>query len=592
MPTQLIESILAADIGSTLTHACLVDKVDGRYRLVAQAESPTTPDTSQGGLVGGLRRAIQRIEYTIQRRLLDEAGDPLKPERNSSGDGVDAMVITANAAPPLSCVLVGLTGDLSTRSARLACATNHVRITETILLGKGRRRWSNETLSRLRHALPDLILMVGGTDNAPTRAQESAARILVAVYADIEPELRPVFVFAGNQEARRPVGDIVSDTFDYRVVDNVRPDFHSESLGELQREVAQIYEQAQLASMPGYDVLSEWSDTPIISTAEGLSKCLRFMAHRNELSQGVLGVDIGASSTYLGAAQGDTLQWAIGADLGTSRNVHQVVDESSLDDIRRWLPIEMDTPQMESYLENSALRPNSVPQSMEDLFLVHAVARQALLISMRRLRRQYWHRPGLDIEQETTPPFDLIAARGSALARTPQDGILALSILDAVQPTGLARLVVDWASMWPALGAVSLLEPLAAAQVIERDSFRELGTVIAPIGEARDGEMALSVRILPKDGPEVDLHVPAGTIHRHPLALGEHAVIEVRPSARYDIGLGRRGMGGRASVRGGSLGLIFDTRGRPLLLPHDPRLQRVALQEWLGNLMRDDNGTP
>ena len=81
-----------------------------------------------------------------------------------------------------------------------------------------------------------------------------------------------------------------------------------------------------------------------------------------------------------------------------------------------------------------------------------------------------------------------------------------------------------------------------------------------------------------------------GVIHRFPLALTESVTIEVRPSRHLDIGLGRKGAGGRAVVRGGSLGLIVDTRGRPLRLPQG-HLRRAKMQEWLGALIHDVHRT-
>jgi hypothetical protein len=134
--------------------------------------------------------------------------------------------------------------------------------------------------------------------------------------------------------------------------------------------------------------------------------------------------------------------------------------------------------------------------------------------------------------------------------------------------------------------------PLAAAQVLERDGFRDHGTLIAPIGELREGEHALSLRIVRDDGQAVVADVPAGTIQRFPLGAHEFATVEVRPHRALDIGLGRKGIAGKTRVRGGSLGLVVDTRGRPLGLPQDAQHRQAKLQEWLGNLLHDDNATP
>jgi len=583
-----IESTIAADIGSTLTHVCLIDIVEGAYRFVAHAESPSTLSEAENDVTIGLRRAIQHLEQLTQRPLLDQDGELITPEQDS-GAGVDAFVATSNAAPPLQCVIIGLTDDLSVESAQYACSAGNVLVRETVSLGARIRRWDERVFTSLHENPPDLILLVGGVDTGPVALLENAGRVLNTIYGDIEPERRPVIIFAGNQEARRPVSAILSSSFDLRVVDNVRPSVHVESLGELQRELAQVYERIKLAALPGYRRLRHMCGAPILSTTTALANTLRFVARRDDLAQGVLGIDVGGASTYIGAARGEFYQWAVGAGLGTGFGLDHVLELSGAGNILRWLPVPMSENEISSRLENARLRPYSVPQTMEELLLTHAAIRQALLFTMRKMRRQYWYRPGAKPEEETTPPFDLLAVRGGPIANTPQDGLIALTLLDSLQPVGLVRLVVDWASIWPQLGALALMVPAAAAQVLAQDGLRELGVLIAPLGEARDGERALSLKITPNDGPQTEVEVPAGTVQRFPLAPDQQATVEVRPSRAFDIGMGRRGFGGKAKVRGGSLGIVVDTRGRPLSLPQDAQQRRAKLQEWLRNLVGDNS---
>jgi hypothetical protein len=583
-----IESTIAADIGSTLTHVCLIDIVEGAYRFVAHAESPSTLSEAENDVTIGLRRAIQHLEQLTQRPLLDQDGELITPEQDS-GAGVDAFVATSNAAPPLQCVIIGLTDDLSVESAQYACSAGNVLVRETVSLGARIRRWDERVFTSLHENPPDLILLVGGVDTGPVALLENAGRVLNTIYGDIEPERRPVIIFAGNQEARRPVSAILSSSFDLRVVDNVRPNVHVESLGELQRELAQVYERIKLAALPGYRRLRHMCGAPILSTTTALANTLRFVARRDDLAQGVLGIDVGGASTYIGAARGEFYQWAVGAGLGTGFGLDRVLELSGAGNILRWLPVPMSENEISSRLENARLRPYSVPQTMEELLLTHAAIRQALLFTMRKMRRQYWYRPGAKPEEETTPPFDLLAVRGGPIANTPQDGLIALTLLDSLQPVGLVRLVVDWASIWPQLGALALMVPAAAAQVLAQDGLRELGVLIAPLGEARDGARALSLKITPNDGPQTEVEVPAGTVQRFPLAPDQQATVEVRPSRAFDIGMGRRGFGGKAKVRGGSLGIVVDTRGRPLSLPQDAQQRRAKLQEWLRNLVGDNS---
>jgi len=473
------------------------------------------------------------------------------------------------------------------RSAREACAAANVRVTQTVSLSRRMRRWDNPALSKLHQTPPDLILLVGGADTGPVEPIVAAANVIETVYAGADPEQRPLVVYAGNQEARRPVSDVLSTSFDLRVVENVSPEIETENLLELQRELCEVYRKVKLPALPGYRRLRDWCDVPLLSTPEAVGSVLRYIARRNELPQGVLGVDVGGSTTYVGAANAQEYQWTVGSDLGTSLGARGTLELSGVADIGRWLPTSVPDEETLSRLENVHLRPQGIPQTMEDLLLVHAVARQDLLLAMREMRLRDRFPAAADRGSLGMPGFDVIAARGGVMSHTPQDGIVALTLLDAIQPVGLSRVVVDWASMWAQLGAVATLVPRAAAQVFECDGLRELGTIIAPSGEARNGGIALRLTIRRDEGEAVRASIPAGTVRRFPLGLEESAVVEVRPSHEFDIGMGRRGMGGKARVRGGSLGIIVDTRGRPLAVPQNAFQRREKLQEWLENLVGD-----
>ena len=601
-----LESMIAADIGSTLTHVCLIDTVEGTYRLVAQAESPSTIGAPENDLIIGLRRCIRRLEQIAQRPFLDKEGEIIIPEQGS-GAGIDLFAASSNAAPPLRCVIVGLTNDLSVKSAQRACATANVSVSETIPLGARLRRWDDQMLISLRQSPPDLILLVGGMDTGPVAPVESAARVLSTIYEDIPAERRPIIVFAGNQEARRPVAMAISSLFDLRVVDNVRPNAQSETPGELQRELAEIYENVKLATLPGYRRLRRWCKFPILSTSEAFGSVLCFLAQRGGLASAngdpcsVLGVDVGGTSTHVGVAQGGpalpggSYRWAVSADLGCSYGIDRVLALSGPQDIVRWLPVSVSAEDAISRLENVRLRPHTIPQTMDDVFLTHAVVRQALLFAMQRLPRPYGHGAGVQLAVGGVV-HDLIVARGGALVHTAQDGLIALTLLDALQPVGVTRLIIDWASIWPQVGAWAMAAPLAAVQVLERDGLRELGTVIAPSGTAREGERALHLSIVPDSGPVVEADIPVGAIQCFPLAPGQCATVGLRPgrlstAAGFGFSKEPKDLGGQVRVRGGSLGLIVDARGRPLILPQDPALCQHKLQQWLGTLTAEQRGS-
>ncbi|NIV37647.1 MAG: methylaspartate mutase, partial [Anaerolineae bacterium] len=90
------------------------------------------------------------------------------------------------------------------------------------------------------------------------------------------------------------------------------------------------------------------------------------------------------------------------------------------------------------------------------------------------------------------------------------------------------------------LSTVAMVNPLAAAQVTERDALHNLGTVVAPVGSAREGEIALKFKIAYEDGRSLEVEVPYGSLEVIPLATGQTADLELRPTRRFDVGLGTR----------------------------------------------------
>ena len=91
--------------------------------------------------------------------------------------------------------------------------------------------------------------------------------------------------------------------------------------------------------------------------------------------------------------------------------------------------------------------------------------------------------------------LDMIIGSGGVLSHAPRRVEAAYMMLDAYQPEGITMLAVDSIFMMPQLGVLSTVQPEAAAQVFERDCLIKLGSVIAPVGKRKAGDLACSVTI-------------------------------------------------------------------------------------------------
>jgi hypothetical protein len=121
-------------------------------------------------------------------------------------------------------------------------------------------------------------------------------------------------------------------------------------------------------------------------------------------------------------------------------------------------------------------------------------------------------------------------------------------------------------------------------QVIETSTFLNLGTVIAPYGNARLGTPILRMRITRQNGEKTTRDIKYGTLSVLPTSIGEQVTLHLRPLHGFDIGMGGPGKAGKVSAVGGSLGIIIDARGRPLRFSPDPEKNRKRAKKWITSL--------
>ena len=575
-----IESILAADCGSTMTKVILIDVADGQYRFVARGEALSTIEPPQADVLLGVRHAIGQIEEATGRLLLDEKGQLITPEQ-ASGNGVDAFVATTSAASPLRLILAGLTRDVSIESARRAISSTYALVEDTISLDDGAQRERRSAEARIRilqRHQPDAVLIVGGTDGGATAPVADMAEVVALACSIMDGAARPQIVFAGNKEARPLVEEILGGEGELRAVDNVRPALDVENLAAAREEMDTLYRDRKVARIPGFGGLSAWSSVAVLPTARAFGYLIQYLARQYALN--VVGVDIGGATVTVSSVIDGHFTSVSRNDLGLSHNVTRVSTEAGFENILRWLPFDMEVTEAHNIIANKQLRPTTVPQTRRDLLLEQAIAREALRLTLVEARQSWAGRPSAPYP-ELFPFSDLIVGGGGVLAHASHYGQAALILLDALQPIGVSNLALDVTSMSAPLGVTATIEPLAAAQVVEWDGFLSLGTVVAPVGTAREGEIALQLKITYEDGRALEMEVPYGSLEVLPLSAGHKATLELRPTRKFDIGLGAKGKGATTELEGGAVGVIIDARGRPLTLPATRGEQQAKIQEWL-----------
>jgi hypothetical protein len=563
----MTKSILAAECGSTTTTAVLIEQVDGTYTLRATGQAPSTYAPPWEDITIGVQEAIRHIEKSIGRPLMAPAGWPITPQ--NAQQGVDAFVTISSAGEPLRVVVTGLIQNISLASALGAAAKTYTQVTKVVSLDGTQSHEGR--VQAIQEGHPDVILLVGGTDGgAELPVIELAQVIAITVRLLREGEL-PTVLYAGNIKLRTDMADILGPVLPLRSVKNIRPSLDVEDLTEAQLELEQLYLQKKMTKLPGFEKLSNWSKYSVMPVSQSFEKLIAYLGQHNYLN--VIGLSIGSRSTTIAAQlRGEHPTSITRSDAGVGHSLDSLLKLAPIEKFHRWLPFDLSPEELYNQLLNKSLHPTTIPMTDEDLMVEQAVAREALRLVVQNLARS------------PHPQWNLMIGTGRLLTGSPHAAQAALVMIDAIEPCGITSLALDKNGLVNMLGAIAVVEPMAAVKIAAQEAFLNLGTVVAPAGHGTPGKPALTVKVDHGEGEIEEREVPYGSIELIDLPLGKKANLEVRPTRHFDIGLGQPGRGAVAEVEGGLLGIIIDARGRPLRLAKDDLERQEQLQHWLSSL--------
>jgi len=567
---------MAVDVGATTTRATLFDVVEGYYRFIASGQAATTAIAPFKNVGEGVHQAIENLEAITGRTLLDANLRLIIPSQG--GSGVDTFAATISAGPAIKTVVVGLLADVSFESAQRLARTTYTRVVETI--GMNDRRKPEEQIDNILRLRPDLILVAGGTDGGATRSMQRILETIGLACYLLPPDKRPALLFAGNQALAPEVkASFKTLTASLSIGANLRPTLETEDLLPAQRSLADLYAHIRMSQIGGVEELGAWASGNLMPTAYAQGRIIRFLSQVYDPRKGILGVDIGASAATVAASFSGELTLGVYPQLGLGEGLSGLLEYTSLEDILRWLPLDIPADVVQDYLYQKSLYPASIPATVEDLALEQALARQTLYLAMNAASKDFSRRaqrlaPGM------TPYFEPILAGGSAITHAPTRGQSLLILLDAIQPVGVTTLILDQNNLLPALGAAANLNAILPIQVLESGAFLGLATVVAPLSSSRPGTPVLRAQLVYENGNESRLEVKQGALEILPLPIGQSARLDLQPLRHADVGFGP-GRGGRITVSGTVMGVIVDGRGRPLSFPADHALRRELLKKWL-----------
>ena len=578
MPVSLIDadSLLAVDVGTITTRATLFDVVEGHYRFIASGQAPTTAAAPFRDLGEGVNRAIANLQAITGRTFLNAEHQLIVPVQD--GAGVGSFAATISAGPAVKTVLVGLLNDVSLESIQRLARTSYARVVETIGLNDPRK--PEQQVDSIIRLTPELILVAGGTDGGATRSVEKLIEIIGMICYLLPQEKRPAVLYAGNQAITTHVKDTLQSlTASLTVAPNVRPALEIEDLQPAQRLLSDLLIRIRAGQMKGVDELTSWSGGAVLPTASAHGRMIRFLSEVYGARRGILGVDIGASHVSVAAGFGGALTTGVHPHLGLGESLANILRYTSLEDIMRWLPLDLSPEMVRDYLYQKSFYPATLPVVVEDLAIEQALARQLLHIAMKSAEADF--PPGINRPAAgLMPVFDPIMASGSVITRAPTLGQSLLILLDAIQPVGVTNVILDQNNLLPALGAAAARIPILPIQVLESGAFLGLATVVTPVVTAKAGTPVLRVWVTYANGNQSQVEVKQGGFEILPLTTGQSGKLTLQPLHHADVGYGP-GRANEITISGTVLGVVIDARGRPLRLPADQNRRRELLKKWL-----------
>lgn len=581
--------ILATDCGSTTTKAILIEKKGEEYRLVVRGEAPTTVEAPFEDVTRGVLNSVREVEELSGIKLLD-GEDIIKGAKDK--EGVDLYVSTSSAGGGLQMMVAGVVLTMTAESAARAALGAGAIVMDVIASNDG--RLPHQKIERIRNLRPDMILLSGGIDGGTISHVVELAELIKA--ADPRPRFgtgyRLPVIYAGNKDARDIILNTLKGNTELVIVENLRPVLERENLNPARDKIHDQFMEHVMAHAPGYKNLMIITDVPIMPTPGAVGLLVETVAKKENIA--AIGVDIGGATTDVFSVFQGIFNRTVSANLGMSYSISNVLAETGIENIMRWLPEDIEEKSLRNRIRNKMIRPTTIPSALEDLKIEQAIAREALRLAFEQHKNMAVGLKGIQQERTISDAFsqsmtgeslidlmalNLIIGSGGALSHSPRRNQAALMIIDAFLPEGITRLAVDSIFMMPHLGVLSTVHEKSATEVFNKDCLILLGSCIAPLGVGKEGQKAITIKLERKDKKPEDLVVNFGEIKLFPLAQGEEAKATLQPGKGFDIGEGR-GKSLEATVFGGIVGLVIDCRGRPFNLPENKGKRMEKLNEW------------
>lgn len=531
------EVSLLMDFGSAWTKASVVGRARGRWRIVGHAAQPSAWSEAE-------------LRHTLAARLAGSADQRV----------VERLDDLLAAAPRLAChtprragrlALAAVSAELSGAAARRAAESAGWLVVEEATTDDGRSL--ADRLGALQEADVDAWLISGGFEGS----RSEQALELAGLVAAARGSSRAPVVWAGSASLAPEIEELFPDGELMRVA-NPRPSASEESTVPLRHALEELL---QRVVEPG----GTRQHSPI-AFRRAISQLARATLRR------VVGVDLGARYlTWVTADETGEAESRVYAGGGLAAAA--LVGPGGSGRLSRLLPMAIDELAVADALQNLHARPGTIPQTDDELAIMHAGVRHLLSRA---------------IEAEgPVAGADLLIGSGRTIAAAPTAGQAAQLLVDGVRPLGVTQLALDAAGVLAPLGALDDVEIAEGMAMLRDDCLVPLGAAVICRG-GRPGQPAMRVTVHRTGWSSLGpIELRAGHLQVVPLGRGQGAEVEIELEPGVSLGTDRSSSRMSASVTGGTVGLILDARDLPLSMPRRAEDRRVVLASWRDTFLRE-----
>lgn len=546
--------VVITDCGSTTTKARAFRMGKERWEYIGRGEAPTTVEEPVADVTIGVRNALTELEEAIGRSL-----------------GSYKYLSTSSAGGGLQMIVMGGVRRISLQSAERAALGAGAIILDSFSIDDPRD--DHERISSIKHLKPDIVLISGGTDGGASYFPLYNAEILRG--ANPKPRfgdsLKVPVVYAGNNEIAQEIDKLLNDICDVHLVGNVRAVLESENVEPARDAIHELFLSHVMSHSPGYKKLMNMVHSPILPTPTAVGNIIKKYSENHNKS--CLCVDIGGATTDIFSMFRGKDQFVfnrtVSANFGMSYSIAYVLLEAGLQNVVRWLPVEVK--EVRNRIRNKMIRPTTLPQGMDELWIEQAMCREALRLSFDHHRSLAVSLSGITkrrtigdlFKQEEEKLVDLmkldcVIGSGGVISHAPDRKFAALMLLDGFALEGVTELFVDDSFLLPHLGVFAEINEEAAFEVLEFDCLKPIGTTVAPKYKGKPGTPLAQVFF---NGSFVG-EVIAGSLEYLKLPKSEGRLEVIPRSKKVNVS----GTPGEKVVKHVSSSELFlDGRNRPLI---------------------------